>query len=426
MRRVAITGIGLLTALGVGVDATWDGLTAGRSGIAPIQGFDASSLRTRLGAEILDFRPQDFVTNRRMLRMMTRGDQYALVAASLAVHDSQVDLAVCDGERAALFVGGNKEISNPTHVLEAVLSAREPDGTVDMQRFGTVAQATAYPLFFVEGLQGASLFYISQAFGLNGANSYFAGTAEAGAMAIGAAFRAIRRGEADVALAGGFDDPIAWWSMSKLDGLAWMTGRNDLGAAACRPFDRERAGTVVGDGAAFLMLEEYEAAVNRGAHIYAEITAWGSGFDASTPGVPHPEGRGLSRAIEAALGEARLAPDAIDYVAAHGSATQAGDASEARALQAVFGATSGRPLTSSVKAATGHLIAAAGALNTAIAALAIARRIAPPTLNLDDPDPACALEHVTGESCNHPIDQALALARGLAGQSVALAMRAAR
>ena len=426
MKRVAITGIGLATALGVGTEETWNGLIEGRSGVGPIRGFNASSLRTQLGAEILDFAPQTFVTQRRILRMMTRGDQLALVGAIIAMRDAGLAVTEADSERAGLFVGGNKEVSDLNHLLEATLVARNEDGTVDLHRFGESAFATAYPLFFVEGLQAGSLFYISQTFGLKGANAYFAGTADAGATAIGSAYRALRRGEADVAIAGGFDDAVSWWTLSKFDTLGMMTDRNDLGAAACRPYDRDHSGAVFGEGAAFLVLEEYQAAVRRGARIYAEITGYGHGYDNYKLLTPHPEGRGLAWALQAALRDAGSAPEAIGYVASHGCGTELGDVSEARALRGVFGAATERLVASSVKPATGHLVAAAGALNAAVAALATYHQLVPPTLNFRTPAPDCDLDWVPGEARPVQIGEALAVARGMEGQNVALVMRAAR
>jgi 3-oxoacyl-[acyl-carrier-protein] synthase II len=424
MRRVVITGIGLLTPLGAGKDASWQGLLEGRTAVGPIRGFDASSLRTQLAAEITDFQPQEFVANKRTLRNMTRNDQFSLVASTMAVRDAE--LTFTEPERAGLFIGSNKEISDPMHVLEATQAARNPDGTVDMVRFGESARSTVYPLFYVEGLQAASLFYISQAFELKGANTYFAGTAESGATAIGRAYRAIKRGESDVALAGGFDDAASWWNVSKFDALGLMTQRNELGATAVRPYDRERSGTVMGEGASMLALEEYDSAVARGARIYAEVTGYGSGYDAYGLLTPHPEGRGLQVAIRAALREAGTPADAIGYVASHGCGTRLGDVSEGRALRAVFGPAADRLAASSVKAATGHLVAAAGALNVAVAALALHHQVAPPTLNLEKPDPKCRLDWVPGQAREIRTDEVMAVARGLEGQNVALTMRAVR
>ena len=307
MRRVAITGIGLITTLGTGAEATWAALLEGRSNVGPIRAYDAASFRTQLGAEILDYDPTKFITNRRQLRMMTRNDQFALTGALLAAQDCGLDLGSGDVERTGVFVGGNKEISDPMHLLEGTLEGRNPDGSVDFERLGKSA-SKFHPLFLLEGLQAASLFYISDAFKLQGANAYFAGLADSSATAVGSAYRSIRRGETDVAIAGGFDDPVSWWSMTKLDPLGMLTSRNDLGPAACRPYDASRTGTVMGEGAAMLVLEEYEAARQRGARIYSEITGVGSTFDGDRLITPHPQGRGLAKAIEAALCESRALP----------------------------------------------------------------------------------------------------------------------
>jgi 3-oxoacyl-[acyl-carrier-protein] synthase II len=426
MSRVAVTGLGLLTPLGVGVEETWDALLAGRTAIGPLRNFDASSLRTQVGAEIDAFDPKSFVTNRRSLRLMTRADQFAVAGAVLAVRDAGVELEESVADRAGLFVGSNKELCNPLHLVEPALSARNPDGTADIRRLGEQATSTFYPLFYVEGLQAASLFFISDAYGLKGANTYFAGTGEASAVAIGRAFRAVRRGEADVAIAGGYDDAVSWYPMTKFDTLGLLTGRNALGAAAVQPFDAERDGTVCGEGASFLVLEEYEAAARRGADIYAEVVGFGSAFDAGRLLTPEREGRPLAHALDAALRDAEADPGAVGYVAAHASGTKLGDASEARALQATFGANGSRPVVSSVKAATGDLVAAAGALNAVVAALALRHQVVPPTLNLGQPDPACAdVDLVAGDAREAELEYAVAVARGLEGQNVALVMRAA-
>jgi 3-oxoacyl-[acyl-carrier-protein] synthase II len=312
------------------------------------------------------------------------------------------------------------------HLLEGTLVARLEDGSVSFRTLGEQAKSAFYPLFFVEGLQAASLFYVSQAFDLKGANTYFAGTGESGAVAIGRAYRAVRRGEVRVAIAGGFDDASSWWNMTKFDAMGILTPRNDLGSAACRPYDRDRTGTVLGEGAALVIVENYDAASARGARMYAEIIGFGNGYDAYKVITPHPEGRGMALAMQKALQEAGSAPDSIDYVATHGSGTRLGDASEARALCSVFGTGSNGPLASSVKPATGHLMGGAGALNVATAALALHHQAVPPTLNLEHPDADCAFDWVPGEARKADIGEALALARGLEGQNVALAMRAVR
>ena len=414
MSRVVVTGVGVVTGLGASADETWTGLMAGRSAIGPITSFDASSLRAQLGAEFVDFAPQKYVTkeNRRQLRMMTRNDQLALAGADLAVQDAGLVVAQDEAERAAVFVGSDKEIADPNHLRDAFLASREDDGTIDVQRFGKEAQSSVYPLFFVEGLQGASIFYISQQYGLKGANTYFSGTADAGATAIGRAYRTIKRGEADVAIAGGFAAPVNWWTMGKMESLGLLS------TEACRPFDRDRSGTVLGEGTAMLVLEERERAVARGVRIYAEVTGYGSSFDTYGTLTPDPDGRSVSQAVGAALREADVGADRVGYVVAHGSGTREGDRSEARGLRAALG---GAPAAvSSVKAATGHLLGGAGALNAAVAVLAVHHRAVPPTLNLEHRDPACDLDIVTGTGRDVAVDHALAVSRALTGQNVAL------
>jgi 3-oxoacyl-[acyl-carrier-protein] synthase II len=423
MTRVVITGVGLATPLGVGTDAAWNALLEGRTAIKPITSYDASSLRTQQAAEIADFDAEQFA-NRKTLRSMTRNDQLALAGASLAVADAGLDFSE-DGDRAGLFVGSNKEISNPMNILEGSLFARNDDGTVDIRRLGESASSAFHPLFYVEGLQAASIFYISQAHSLKGANTYFAGMGEAGLMAIGRAYRSVRRGEAQVALAGGYDDASSWWNMTKFDTLGVLTQRNDLGAAACRPYDAERSGTVLGEGAAFLVLEPEERAKARGARIYAEVAGFAAAYDAQQLITPDPEGRGLAHAMERALAEGDTSTADVDYVATQGNGTKRGDESEAVALRSLFGDT-GKPAASSVKAATGDLIGGSGALNAAVATLAVHHGRVPPTLNLEHVDPACSgVDWVPNEARELNVQRALALARGFEGQNVAVLIKAA-
>jgi 3-oxoacyl-[acyl-carrier-protein] synthase II len=416
-----ITGIGLVTALGEGAGQIWQALLDGRSGIGPLRGYASDSLRTRQGAELADLRPERFAS-RRMLRMMTPNDQLALAGATLALRDAGLGEQRRLDPRAGLFVGGNKELCRPESVVDGVLAAAGPDGVADHRRLGRVASSTLPPLFYVEGLQAASLFHISQVHGILGPNAYFAGTAEAGAAAIGRAMRAVRRGEADLALAGGFDDATSWWSMSKMDGLGVLATRNDLGPAAFRPYDRDRGGSLLGDGTAFVVLEERDAALARGARCYAELRGAGAGNDLGSVLTPDPAARGLVLAIRRALEDARMPAAAVTYIATHGCATVLGDRTETAGIRGALGAAADTVLASSVKPQTGHLVSGAGALNVAVAALAVSTGVAPPTLHLDRPDPACDLDWVPNQARAVRMTGALALARGLAGQQVALAL----
>jgi 3-oxoacyl-[acyl-carrier-protein] synthase II len=419
-RRVVVSGIGLVTALGEGPAANWKALTSGAVGVRPIQAYDTSTLQTRLGAEIDDFDERRFAT-RRQLNTLNRGDALALAAARLALGDAGVDVSGDLGDRTGLFLGGNKEIGRLLDDLIAHLGeVRRQDGTADARLMAANAQRIMAPLFFVEGLQPGAVFHVSQTFGIRGSNAFFAGTADAGATAIGRAVRAVRRGEADLAVAGGYDDATTWWSMSKMDRIGVLTTRNELGAEAFRPYDRDRSGAVLGEGAALMVVEDRERALARGARIYAEVTGYGAGHEAVTPPSLDPSGRGLARAIRASLRDARRPVDEIDYVASHGAATQSGDASESAALRSAFGPAADRLMISTVKPQTGHLVGGAGALNAVVAALALYHGAVPANANLHAPAPECDLDYVRGAARESRPRHAMALARGLEGQAVAL------
>ncbi|WP_031075835.1 beta-ketoacyl-[acyl-carrier-protein] synthase family protein [Streptomyces sp. NRRL WC-3742] len=426
-RRVAVTGVGLLTALGEGGAETWKGLLEGRSGIGPIRGYDASALITRHAAELPGFRPQRYA-DRRSLRMTTRNDHLAIAGAALAMADAGLTGptglagAGYDPERAGLFVGGNKEISNPEHLLSGSLAARDEQGRADFRLLGERMTSAFHPLYYVEGLQSAALFHLSHAHGFKGPNAYFHGTSDAGAAAIARAYRAVRAGECRVALAGGADDAASWWSMTRMDGLGVLATADLPAERVFRPYDEERSGSVLGDGAAFLVLEDLDAARRRGATVYAEIRGTAATRDGGGLITPEPDGGPLAAAVERALDTARVPAAEVSYVAAHGCGTRLGDRSESRALARVFGPGS-TAVASSVKPATGHLVAGAGALNVAVCALALDAGAVPPTLNLDRPDQECrALDWVPREARELRLRHTVAIARGLEGQQVALVL----
>lgn len=410
--RVAVTGIGLVTGVGVGTDETWKPLLNGITATAPIRDLDTLRLSGQRAVRVAGFRPGDFAT-KRALRSMAYCDQLALGAASLAFCDSGA--AVGDGQRDGLFVGGSKEISDPSHLLEASLGARNADGSVDVRRFGEIAPSTAYPLFYIEGLQAASLFYISQAFGLRGTNTYFDGSAEASAQAVATGYRAVRDGYADRALVGGAADAASWWGMAKLDALGMLApGR---GPGPCRPFGLGRDGTVPGDGAVFLFLERWDLARTRDAVIYAELAGEASTQQRLSAA---PEGGGMQRAVAGALAVAGCGPTDVGVVVASASGSPSGDVAEARGLAAVFG--SAVPVTS-VVGSTGHLMAGAGALNAAIAVLSLHHGEVPPVVEDGPTDPACELAIVRNGSTRVRGAVGVATAYGLYGQNAALVFR---
>lgn len=424
------TGIGLVTGLGLGAGPTWKAILGGRSAVGPLRGFPTDGLSSRIGAQVGDLDPEAYGAVRRNSRTMTTGDRYAFVAATLALRDAGFeapgDLArtYADSDRLALYVAGDKETGRIAGFEDAVRAARQPDGEIDIRTFAEAGMNTVYPLIYVEGLPGASLFYISQTHRLTGANTYFSGSSDTGLVAIGTAFRTVRRGEADLALAGAYDDGLTPWSMNRFDSFGILSDRNDLGPAACRPYDRDRSGAVMGEGAVFLVLEELQSARARGARVYAEVSGYGAAFDGVRLVTPDPAGGGSRRAIEAALRDAGLAPEAIGYVATHGSGTRLGDVTETVALRAAFGTHAERLAASSVKPATGHLATAAGPLSLATAILAIHDGILPPTLNLANADPECDLDWVPREARSQPVEAAVALGRGFEGQAAAVAAQA--
>ncbi|MFJ3235655.1 beta-ketoacyl-[acyl-carrier-protein] synthase family protein [Streptomyces sp. NPDC086787] len=420
-RRVMVTGIGLMTAIGQGAAPTWHNLLEGRIGIGPIQSYDPAPLQTKIGAEIHDFDPTQWAS-RRTLRMLCRGDQLALAAAVLALRDAGLEDTGDLGHRTGLFLGSNKEMPRMDELISQLQSVRAPDGTPDLRTLGQNASSIVAPLFFVEGLQPAAGFHISEKFGIRGANAYFAGTADSGAMAVGRAMRTVRRGEADIVVAGGYDDATGWWAMSKMDGLGVLSPHSERGKEAFRPFDRDRSGSVFGEGAALLVLEEREHALARGAHCYAEVTGFGSGNDCVRPPSPQARARGLSRAVTRALTDAGGSFNDGSYIAAHGCATRQGDASETIALHDALGTAAKAAQISSVKPQTGHLVGGAGALNAAIAALTLDSGVVPATQNLTHPAAECDLDYVPLTPRETRPAQALAVARGLEGQAVAIAM----
>lgn len=424
-RQVVVTGIGLLTALGEGPEANWKALVSGACGIGPIQAYDPSPLQTRLGGEMPAFDATRFAT-RRQLRTINRGDSLALAAARLALDDAGLPHNQAGGNelghRAGLYLGGNKSLGRMEQLIEELKVIRRADGSADLAHLGRDAGKIMPPLFFVEGLPAGAVFNISQTYGIRGASTFFAGYADAGASAIGRAMRTVRRGDADVVIAGGYDDATSWWSMTLLDRLGVLTTRNERGQEAYRPYDRDRSGGVAGEGAALVVLEDKQAALRRGARIYAELSGYGAGHDARTPPAADREGRGLARAVRRSLEDARLAAGDLGYIASDGAGTRLGDAGEAAALRSALGAVAGSVPVSTPKPQTGHLVGGGGALNVAVSALALHHGVVPATLNLERPDPQCALDHVRGSARECRPSHAMALARGIEGQAVALTL----
>ncbi len=407
-RRVVITGLGLLTPIGTGVEGFWQGLRSRRSSVGPVTRFDPTPFRSRIAGEIPDFRPADFLDERDS-RRWDRYSQLAVAAARLALEDGALDLAREDRDRIGAMLGT---------ALGGVARAEEEHGNYVRGGVRAVNPSLALSVF-----AGASSCNIAITFGITGPNSTNGMSCASGAIAIGEGFRTIARGEADAMLAGGAEAPLAPLCFGAFSLIRAMSTRNDDPAGASRPFDRARDGFVMAEGAAILLLEERSHALARGAHIYAEVLGYGLTNDAHHMTQPRPDGTQAARAMRLALTEARLAPHEIGYVNAHGSSTPLNDPTETSAIKQVMGDHATRVRLSGTKGYYGHALGASGAFEAAICALASQRRWLPPTVNLAERDPACDLEYLNGEGAEEHPEFLMSNSFGFGGINAALVFR---
>ena len=409
-RRVVITGIGTVTPIGTGVEGFWDGLRAKRSVVGTVTRFDPEPFRTKIAAEVRDFRPQDFLEERRVKRL-DRCSQFTLAAARLALADSELDLAKEDRERIGAMMGS---------ALGGVSHAEAQHANYIRGGIRAVDPGLALTVF-----TGAASCNLAIECGLQGPNSTNGMSCASGAMALGDAFRAIRRGEADVMLAGGAEAPLAPLTFGAFSIIRAMSTRNDDPTGASRPFDSGRDGFVMAEGAAVLVLETRARALARGARIYAEIAGYGTTNDAHHMTAPRPDGTQAARAVRLALADADVTPGAVSYVNAHGSATPLNDPTETLALRLAFGEHASKLTLSGTKGYYGHALGASGAFEAAICALASARRWLPPTVNLAAPDPACDLRYLQGEGLDADPEHLVSTSFGFGGINAALVFRRA-
>lgn len=422
-RRVVVTGLGAVTPVGNDVGTTWAALRAGRSGVAPIASFDASGLPVRFAAEVKGFDPLPYVPNRKALKIMGKNVQFALAAARQALADALGGAPVPDPDRAGVVMGAGIVNAHLPEIVEAIRES-SPDGSFDMRRFGSDGARRLFPLTLLRHLPNMAAAHVAIAHGLKGPNNTIVTACASGLQAVGEAFRIVARGDADLVVAGGTDSRIEPLGMIGYILLGALSTRNDEPARASRPFDRGRDGFVVGEGAACLVLEPFEAARARGATILAEVVGYGASSDAYRPTDPEPEGAGAVRAMRAALSDAGLAPGEIDHVNAHGTSTQMNDRAEAAAYRTVFGDRLDRLTVTSIKSEIGHLGAAAGAAECLAAVLTLRDRAAPPTINLDDPDPACVLPVVAGAERPLPdVRTVMKNSFGFGGQNATVILR---
>lgn len=404
-----ITGIGALTPIGITRDAMWTGLRSHRSAVRPITRFDPSIYRSRIAAEI-DFHPSDFIEERRVKRLDRYG-QFTVACARLAIEDSELKLESEDRERIGSTMGS---------ALGGVGFAEEQFNVFRDEGIKSVAVTLATNVFV-----GAASCNVAIEFGVQGPNSTNGMSCASGTMAVGDGFRQIRDDYADVMICGGVEAPLNPLCFGAFAIIRAMSTRNDDPTRASRPFDRDRDGFVMGEGAAVLVLEERTRALARGAKIYAEIAGYGFTNDAYHMTAPRPDGRQAARAMRLALADAAAAPHDVGYINAHGSSTPLNDATETAAIKQVFGPHAYRLTVSGTKGYYGHALGASGAIEAAICALALARRWLPPTLNLEQPDPACDLDYLPGDGRPAEPEVVVSNSFGFGGINAALVLRRA-
>jgi 3-oxoacyl-[acyl-carrier-protein] synthase II len=406
--RVVVTGLGVVSPIGVGREPYWQALTEGRNGISRITHFDPSDFRSQMAAEVHDFDPADWVDEKSVGRM-DRFTHFAMAAASQAYKDSGLDAFAYEGTRAGVIIGSG---------IGGALTIQE--GHERLSRKGPKALG---PFFVSMALINTAACLVSIRFGLRGPISAPSMACSTASNAIGDAFRIIQRGDADLMLAGGTEASVNPLPFGGFCATRSMSIRNDCPEKASRPFDKNRDGFVMGEGSGILVLEQLEHARHRGAAIYAELIGYGNTADAFHFTAPHPEGDGMIRVMQAALQDAGIAPEDVGYINAHGTSTVLNDKTESVAIQKVFGEHSGRLKISSIKSMIGHLLAAAGAMEMVSTVLSVQTGTLPPTINYEEPDPECPLDYVTNGAEHIDLQIALSNSFGFGGGNVCLAVR---
>ena len=403
-----VTGVGLVTPLGVGTRATWDALLAGRSGIGPITRFDASEYTSRIAGEVKDFDPAQYL-DKKDIKKTDFFIQYALAAAQFALEDARLTPGEHDLDRFGVMIGSGIGGLPLIEAMHDILRERGPSRVSP---------------FFIPGLiANMAAGQVSIRYGLRGPSSCPTTACTTGLHGVGDAYRQIEIGKADQMVAGGTESVVTPLAMAGFAAMRALSTRNDEPEKASRPWDRDRDGFVMSEGAGIVVLEELELAKRRGAPIYAEVVGYGMSSDAYHISAPHPEGDGAVRVMIAALEDAGLPPESVGYINAHGTSTPLGDLGEVKAIKRVFGDHAYRLAVSSTKSSTGHLLGAAGGLEAGVLALALREQVLPPTINLDNPDPEADLDFVPHQP--RPVDLEVGLTNsfGFGGTNGAILMR---
>jgi len=412
MRRVVITGIGLVTPLGNNLEDTWKALVEGRSGAGPITRFDNTDYATHFACEVKGWDSSPYL-DKREAKHLDRFLHYAVGAGLMAMEDagySDRKVPAGEEERWGCYVGSGM---GGIETIERAIHQIDEKGP----RHGIS------PYFIVDIIPNMAPGLMSIKTGAQGPNMAHVSACSTGAHSIGEAAQAIRWGIADVMISGGAEAAICACGVGGFNSSRALSTRNDEPTRASRPFDRERDGFVVGEGAGVVILEELEHARKRGARIYAEVAGYGANSDAFHVTQPAPEGAGAQQCLRRALADAKIAPDAIGYINAHGTSTPFNDKNETAAIKAVFGDHARKLAVSSTKSMTGHTLGAAGGIEAAITALAIHRKVLPPTINYENPDPDCDLDYVPNQAREAAVDVALSNSYGFGGTNAVLALR---
>lgn len=411
-KRVAVTGAGVITPLGNTIEKLWSSLLAGKSGIGRITSFDSSRFASHIAAEVKDFNPSDFMSDKEG-RRFDRFVQFGVAAARMAVSDSGISLDKEDLTRIGVVVGSG---IGGLHTIER-------EHLEYMKRGPEKGPSKITPFLIPMLIANMAAGQISILFGVKGPNSACVTACATGNNAIGDAFKIIQRGDADVMIAGGSEGCLTPMGFGGFCSLKAVSTRNCDPQKASRPFDRERDGFVMGEGAGILILEEYEHAKKRSAKIYCEIVGYGMSGDAYHMTAPDPTGDGAKRCMEAAIKDARIRPEDVDYINAHGTSTKLNDKIETMAIKDLFKAHAKKLAVSSTKSMTGHLLGAAGGVEAVVCILTIKNGIIPPTINYEYPDPECDLDYVPNKPRQAKVEVAISNALGFGGHNACLAFR---
>ena len=407
-RRVVITGLGLVTPLGIGVDETWTALCKGQSGISEITRFDASDFDTRIAGEVKNFHPKDFLSKKEAKRTQLF-IAYAVAASRMALEDSGLTIDKTNENRVGVLTGCGLGGLNLLEQTTVVLQKKGPQ------------RVTPFFIPMIIGNMAPGM--ISIYLGAKGPNSSISTACASGTHAVGDAFRIIKRGAADAMITGGVESVISPTCIAGFNAMKALSTRNDDPERASRPFDRDRDGFVVGEGCGILVLETLDSALERGARIYAEICGYGMSGDGFHMAAPAPDGEGAARCMAAALADAQMTGDEIDYINAHGTSTQLNDVYETKAIKSVFKENASSLAVSSTKSMTGHLLGGAGGIETVFTALTISEGIIPPTINLDHPDEECDLDYVPNKARKMDVKTAMTNSFGFGGTNATLILK---